>query len=338
MNYLNHLITLAMNLPSGAPGTVLPGPEHHRTAAQMVRRQLLRHYAQSIQVLAEELLTAPPLPAPPVMPLDVERTPAAPEVAPAPREEVAAREGAWDFIQTRDLTDDPVVVLWLGGLHLRGMHLVVCIGASLSGYRRILGFERCSPADIPRLVRLLKGIAARGVSAREGLLCVLPGSSGLYRAVREVFGERVVIQHCLVSTLAQVTDPLPEASRREVWQRMRQAWKLPDAAEAEAALKKIHAEVRQINLSAGKVLMRGLPNTLTIQRTGRLLNVAPGLRVTSCIKGLYPSLRAVPLSGSSAPEGLAQALLDHEGRQRRIAHWGQLPALRDALLNLGVKP
>ena len=327
-----------MNLPTGVAGTVIPGPEHHHTTAQMVRLQLLRHYAQSIQVLAEELLNTPPVPAPPVMPVDVERTPAAPEVAPAPREEVAPREGAWDFIQTRDLTDDPVVALWLGGLHLRGMHLVVCIGASLSGYRRILGFARCSPVDIPRLTRLLEGIAARGVSAREGLLCVLPGRPGLYRAVREVFGERVVIQHCLVSTLAQVTDPLPEASRREVWQRMRQAWKLPDAAEAEAALKKIHAEVRQINLSAGKVLMRGLPHTLTIQRTGLLLRVASGLRVTSCIRGLYPVLRDVPLSGSSAPERLAQALLDHEGRQRRIAHWGQLPALRDALLNLGVKP
>ena len=327
-----------MNLPTGTPGEVLSGPGHPHTTAQVVRLQLLRHYAQGIQVLAEELLNAPLVPAAPVMSVDVERTPAAPEVAPAPQEEVEVREGALDFIRTRDLTDDPVVVLWLGGLHLRGLHVVVCIGAPLSGYRRILGFARCSPADIPRLTRLLKDIAARGVSAREGLLCVLPGSTGLYRAVREVFGERVVIQHCLVSKLAQVTDLLPEAARRDVRQRLRQAWKLPDAAEAEATLTRIHQAVNQINLSAGKVLMRRLQHTLTIQRTGLLLKVASGLRVTSCIRGLYRSLRGVSLSGSSAPEHLAQALLDHEGRQRRIAHRQWLPALRDALLNLGVKP
>ena len=162
----------------------------------------------------------------------------------------------------------------------------------------------------------------------------LPSGTGLQRAVREVFGEGVAIQRCLATKLSQVTDPLPEAVRGDLRQRLRQAWALSDAAAAEQALHTIHAAVRPLNHSAGKALMRGLSDTLTVQRTGLLLQSAKSLRVIHCMDQLRSRLhRALPVA-AHPDERLAHILMDYESRQHRIAHWQRFPALQEALLAL----
>ena len=122
-----------MNLPIAAALKASPGATQHPLCAQVVQLQLLRHYAHVIQLLADELLGMSPALPPLAAPVEVAREPA-PPVDPSPVDSEASRE-ALTFLQTRSLADDPVVALWLGGLQVRGVHWVFCLGAPLLGYR-----------------------------------------------------------------------------------------------------------------------------------------------------------------------------------------------------------
>lgn len=315
------------DLPPDAP-TFLEDTGHE------VRLHLLRHYADVIRLLADELLSKPVV------------QPAAREsIAPAPPVEAVAEptavpedadrlNAALTLLQTRSLAEDPVVALWLGGVQLRGVHIVLCTGVTLLGYRRMLDFVACAPEDVPCLTKFLQRLVARGLSADEGLLCILPSGTGLQIAVRSVFGPRIAIQRCLNAKLAHVTGGLSDQVHGDYRSRLRQAWQLADVNKAEAALMDIHADLKRINRSAGHALLEGLQETLTIQRTGQLLKTDKGLRVMHSLDSVGRTL-VVPASAVfQRMERMALTLLEQEAGMRRVAHAAYLSVLRTALLTL----
>ena len=165
------------DLPPDAPAP-LEGTGHE------VRLHLLRHYADVIRLLADELLSqtvvqpaarAPIAPAPPVEAV------AEPPSVPEDEDRLTA---ALALLQTRSLAEDPVVAVWLGGLQLRGLHIVLCMGVTLLGYRRMLDVVACAPEDVLCLTEFLQRLVARGLSADEGPLCILPHRAANRRTTR----------------------------------------------------------------------------------------------------------------------------------------------------------
>ncbi len=95
--------------------------------------------------------------------------------------------------------------------------------------------------------------AKRGLDTESALLVVLDGAKALHKAVKEVFGERALIQ------------PLP---RPFCWPAERGAWA---GNTPEAALKELRAVVKwpdPISPSAARSLEEGLEETLTLHRLG----------------------------------------------------------------------
>ena len=110
-----------LNLPTGYSP---PPAVDQQATGPLVRLQLLWHSAQVIQLLTDELVGAVERPLPvvadePVDPPAVSTLPVAiPPPPETPVEEIAELEATLHLLQTRSLADDPIVVLWLGGLHL----------------------------------------------------------------------------------------------------------------------------------------------------------------------------------------------------------------------------
>ena len=152
-------------------------------------------------------------------------------------------------------------------------------------------------------------------------------------AVETTLGPRVAIQRCLSTKLRQVINGLPEASQAVFRSRLRQAWQLVDATRAETALMEIHADLQRVNRSAAHVLLEGLQETLTIQRTGLLLTVDRGLRVLHSVDTLGQKLQSCVPPGSVRQRlgRIALALLELEVGLRRMAFASYLPDLREAL-------
>ena len=241
---------------------------------------------------------------------------------------------AWQLLHSRSLQDDPIVAIWLRGLCPRGVNIVLGAGLTITGYRRILGLVACYPENVSALASFVQSLSDRGLSAASGLLCVLPSSTGLQSAVRQVFGPRVAIQRCLNTLLDQVTCGLPEDLVPVYRNRLRQAWNGFDAREAERALTRIHQDLTRVNRSAAKVLWEGLEQSLTIQRTGMLLKLDRGLRVMRFMDAIGRRLQAPASAVFQQREQMALALLEHEAQLRRVAHAAHLPQLRETLINL----
>ena len=302
------------------------------STGQAVRLHLMRHYASILQMLAGELLPEPNATA--EQPGCSEpASMAAPERAEAAPDDGVRFDEAWEYLQTRSLSDEAVVALWLKSLYVIGVRLTLCVGVTLSGHRRILGLVACAPEDVARLQEFLQSLVTRGLCVDAGLLCIVASGTGMQGAVETTLGPRVAIQRCLSTKLRQVINGLPEASQAVFRSRLRQAWQLLDARRAETALLEIHADLQRVNRSAAHVLLEGLQETLTIQRTGLLLTVDRGLRVLHSVDTLGQKLQSCVPPGSVRQRlgRIALALLELEVGLRRMAFASYLPDLREAL-------
>ena len=90
----------------------------------------------------------------------------------------------------------------------------------------------------------------------------LPGPSAPAGG-RLVFGDKALIQRCRLHKERNVADHLPEVERLWVLRKMRQAWKNPDAAEAERGLRDLAAKLERTNPDAAGSLREGLGEMFT---------------------------------------------------------------------------
>ena len=117
------------------------------------------------------------------------------------------------------------------------------------------------------LVReLLADLRERGLNTEAALLVVLDGAKALYKGVREVFGERALIQRCRVHKLRNVLDPLPLEKRPQAAWRLRGAWAKATPDEALKELRSCVKWLDTISPNAARSLEEGLEETLTVTR------------------------------------------------------------------------
>ena len=123
---------------------------------------------------------------------------------------------------------------------------------------------------------------------------------------------------------------------RRIRHRLRLAWMLEAAPEAEAALHALVTHLARVNRSAAQQLREGLAETLTLQRTGLLLMVDWGLRVLHTPNALVRRLpRHVPVGPvHQRVARLAAGLLDLESTLRKVASSTYLPRLQQSLIKL----
>ena len=66
----------------------------------------------------------------------------------------------------------------------------------MDGRKLPLGFVETTTENSEAIKGLLQDLIGRGLSFNEGLLCVIDGAKGLFKAVREVFGGFACAQRC----------------------------------------------------------------------------------------------------------------------------------------------
>ncbi len=73
---------------------------------------------------------------------------------------------------------------------------------------------------------LLVDLIERGLNYEHGLLAVIDGSKALRKALRQVFGDKVLIQRCQIHKERNVLGYLPEYKHEWVKRKLRKAWGL----------------------------------------------------------------------------------------------------------------
>ena len=84
--------------------------------------------------------------------------------------------------EDRSLEEEDFLALLTHGKRVAGEQIVVCMGVTEEGYKKVLGFTQATTERAEPIKGLFRDLIKRGLSFEEGILCVIDGSRGLRKA------------------------------------------------------------------------------------------------------------------------------------------------------------
>ena len=157
---------------------------------------------------------------------------------------IARLRGEWDSDyarwQRRDLSSRRYVYIWADGVYLQARMepqaecMLVLIGATPEGRKELLGFQVGARESAQSWRELLVDLKARGLSIAPEA-ATGDGALGFWKALDEV-SPTTRHQRCTVHKTANVLDKLPKSVQPAAKSDLREIWKAPDRATAEAAI------------------------------------------------------------------------------------------------------
>jgi transposase-like protein len=244
---------------------------------------------------------------------------------------------ALEAFEQRSLAKEDFIALWIDGKYLAGVQVVICLGLTMDGRKLPLGFVETTSENSEAIKGLFQILIGREFGFQQGLLCVIDGSKGLFKAVQEVFGEYAEVQRCQWHKRENVVSYLTEKDQPVYRRRLQQAYQKPTYEEAKAGLMAIKEELERLNRSAANILAEGLEETLTLHRLGLFEQLGKSLKTTNCIENLNSQLGKYIgrvkrwMDSDQRQRWVDMAILEVEAKMRRIDHPEHLALLRKAL-------
>jgi putative transposase len=240
-------------------------------------------------------------------------------------------------LQERDLAGEDIVALFLDGKTFADAMLVIALGVTLAGEKRVLGFVETGTENEKVLTPFLRSLLERGLDVSQGLLVIIDGGKGLRAAVKGAFPHRAVVQRCQWHKRENVVAYLPKEEHGSWRRRLQAAYERPTYAEATAALRRLQEELEARNQSAARSLREGLEETLTLHRLGVYGVLGCSFKTTNCLESVNALVEErcgkvdAWKSSGQRQRWLATALLDIEPRLRRVRGYRHLLLLREAV-------
>lgn len=224
----------------------------------------------------------------------------------------------------------------LGGA-AAGDQLVIALGVTTAGEKRILGLVQAARENRRVLASFLRELGERGFPLDGPLLVVLDGAKGLRAAVREVDGETVQVQRCQWHKRENVLSYLPKAVQPTWRRKLQAAYAHPAYADAKRALQRLGRELAVLNESAARSLEEGLEETLTLHRLGVFPERGVSFKTTNLIESVMARVEARTAkvdrwrTSDQKLRWCAAALGVLERQFRRVKGYTHLPLLPRAL-------
>jgi len=244
---------------------------------------------------------------------------------------------ALEVFEQRRFDEEKFLALWIDGKYLARHQMVVCLGLTEDGRKIPMGFVETTTENAQAVKGLLQNLIHRGLSFERGILCVIDGAKGLYKAVKEVFGECAAIQRCQWHKRENVTSYLSDKDKPRYRRLLKRAQEMPTYEQAKEALADVHRELLKINRSAANSLLEGLEETLTLHRLGIFEELGKNLKTTNPIESFNSQLDKYLgrvkhwMHSDQRQRWVAMGALEAENNMRRIEHAENLQLLRVAL-------
>lgn len=254
-----------------------------------------------------------------------------------------AAQIAVEELYARDIGGLHLVALLIDGTKEGGFDNIVAVGVSEDGRKHMLGIEQGSSENATVCKTLLQDLVDRGLDPGTTYLFILDGSKALRRAVEEIFGNRAVIQRCIVHKLRNILDHLPELHHDRIRTKLKAAWSMNDSDEALQALKDVHKQLAAINASAAKSLAEGMEETLTLHRLRLPTQLRRSFATTNIIESWFStakthSRRVKRWKGTAqVRRWLILGMLEAERRSHKIDGFKYLKTLRPSLIEYVAK-
>jgi len=250
---------------------------------------------------------------------------------------VQQTETALAELMARDLAGEDIAVLMLDGEHLAERCVIVALGITADGTKKPVGLWEGSTENKTVVRALLADLVARGLRYDEGLLVVLDGAKALSAAVREVFGDKALVQRCTLHKRRNVADHLPDKDKAWVDAKLVKAFVHPDPDQGLRRVKDLAGLLVNSHPGAAASLLEGLEEMFTVARLGVDGRLAKTLTTSNPVESMISIARATNRNVTRWRDGqmvlrwTAAGLLNAERSFRRIKGYKQMPQLVDAL-------
>jgi putative transposase len=239
---------------------------------------------------------------------------------------------------SRKLDDVDVVAMFIDGIEFARRTMIVALGVTIDGTKVPLGLWGGSTENAAVATSLLQNLVERGLRVDHSMLFVIDGGKGLRKAVRDVFGDRAIVQRCQVHKMRNVREHLPDARRAYVARQMRDAY---DSATVGTAKKKLMQLASWLDSngesSAAMSLREGLDETLTVLHFKLPKSLARTFSTTNAIENMNGCIRRVTRNvkrwrdEKMVQRWVALAVAEAQRGFRRVKGHADLPTLIAAL-------
>jgi putative transposase len=254
------------------------------------------------------------------------------------RRYVKASARALRSLMERRHDDQEWLVLLLDGKSFAKDQLIIALGVTVEGEKRILGIVQTATENKKVVSQFLRELGERGFASRgERFLCVVDGSKGLIAAVGDVFDGRIEIQRCQWHKRENVLSYLTKGEQPEWRRKLQAAYEHASYADAKRALDRLYRELKLRNESAARSLAEGLEETLTLHRLNVFPELGTSFKTTNLIenvmRGVEQRTRRVGRWTTSDQKlrWCASALIEVEKKFRRVRAYTKLHLLKTAL-------
>src|SRR5262249_48712255 len=122
------------------------------------------------------------------------------------------------------LNGERFAVVMIDGVEYAGETMVVAMGITEDGTKRILGLRQGATENADVCTALLEDLRERGLDTTKPTLLVLDGSKALHAAVKRVWGKHAVIQRCQVHKRRNIKAQLAEKHHAELDRQLSSAY------------------------------------------------------------------------------------------------------------------
>ena len=125
--------------------------------------------------------------------------------------------------RNRDLSDEPIKYIFLDGVNfdmrvggsIEKVPVLVAIGVTETGHKRVLGFQAGDKESAPTWREFFKDLKKRGLDGRNMVLGVMDGLPGLEKVFKEEF-PKAKVQRCQVHVSRNVLAKVPKKLKQAV--------------------------------------------------------------------------------------------------------------------------
>lgn len=250
---------------------------------------------------------------------------------------VRQTETALAELMSRDLSELDIKVLMLDGEHMADRCVVVALAITADGTKVPVGLWDGSTENKTVVRSLLADLVERGLGVGDGLLVVIDGAKALSAAVREVFGDKALIQRCTLHKRRNVANHLPDKDKAWVDAKLVKAFGHPDPQTGLRNAKHLAAQLDKSYPGAAASLREGLEEMFTVARLGIDGRLAKTLTTSNPVESMISIARTTNRNVTRWRDGqmvlrwTAAGMLNAERSFRRIKGHKQMPQLVTAL-------
>ena len=231
-----------------------------------------------------------------------------------------------DSINGADLSEHRFLALMVDGIEVSGRTLIVALGITDELEKIPLGIRDGDTENTELVKDLLASLIERHFTPRcHRVLAVIDGAKALTKALRAVFGERVLIQRCWIHKLRNLKGYVPDRLHGTLHWRMKKLMSVKSFDDALRELQSLGTWLAEVSCDAQSSLEEVGHELLTLHMLGVAGDLRKSLSSTNPIESLLERVRdktrrVKRWSSQSTTQRLrwvAAAILDHKKHKMR---------------------